>query len=84
MIITVADNRLGKIMKHFIPFVASLAICSTAVSASDTATIYYQTLSIDLSVGAASVKAADMTGMGIAGTIPIDEESIPCGKLFKG
>ena len=83
MIITVADNRLGKIMKHFIPFVASLVICSTAVSASDTATIYYETLSIDLSVGAASVKAADMTGMGIGGTIPIDENLFLVGSYSK-
>jgi hypothetical protein len=61
-------------MKRFLSMAALLMSCSTGVNASDSTTVYYETLSLDLSAGGVSANAASMTGFGISGTSSITEE----------
>ena len=61
-------------MKRFLSITALLMSCSTGVNASDGTTVYYETLSLDLSAGGVSANAASMTGFGISGTSSITEE----------
>ena len=61
-------------MKRFISIAALLLSCSTGVNASDGTTVYYETLSLDLSAGGVTVNAASMAGFGISGTSSITEE----------
>lgn len=61
-------------MKRFILLAALQIACSTGVNASDRTTVYYETLSIDLSAGGATVNAASMTGFGISSTSSLSED----------